>query len=230
MDREAIILAGGFGTRLKGVLTDLPKPMAPVRGRPFLEYLLDFLSLNGFNHVVLSTGYMYEVIENHFGNRYRNITLTYSVESTPLGTGGAIMEALQHIGADNFFVFNGDTIFKSDLAGMEKMHIESAADITIAMRHSADTSRYGSIKMKKDNRITAFDEKSKSPSGGWINGGTYLISMDSMAKVAIDMPFSIEKDLFAAGTEKFKILGFLSDGYFIDIGTPGDYERAQTEI
>ena len=214
MGREAIILAGGFGTRLKGILHDLPKPMAPVNGRPFLEYLLDFLSENNFNHVILSTGYMHSTIEDHFGPLYKNLKITYSVESVPLGTGGAIMEATRFTGTENFFVFNGDTIFKSDLDRMESEHLNEEADFTIALRNSDDISRYGSINMDSRNRITTFSEKSPSHKRGWINGGTYLVKKNSLLSVKKGMQFSIEKELFEVDTEKFYILGFLSDGYF----------------
>ena len=131
---EAIVLAGGFGTRLRPCVDDLPKPLAPINGRPFLEYLLDYLYANGVCRAIISTGYMSEKIEEAIGGRYRGMTVEYCREETPLGTGGAIKKALGMCREEYAAVINGDTFYDVDLAGMQRVHLSSGCEITLAAK------------------------------------------------------------------------------------------------
>ncbi|MGN1248014.1 MAG: sugar phosphate nucleotidyltransferase, partial [Paludibacteraceae bacterium] len=145
MFKEVVILAGGFGTRLSHVLGNVPKPMAPVYGKPFLAYVLSRLEQAGVEHVILATGYLHEVVENYFGNRYSSLRISYSREQQPLWTGGAIMAASQQIKADHFLVLNGDTLFDINFNALCQLHIAHSADISVALRYVEDTARYGAV-------------------------------------------------------------------------------------
>lgn len=229
MLREAIILAGGFGTRLSHVVSDVPKPMAPVYGKPFLTYLIDRLIDAGIRRVILATGYKHECIESYFGTAYRGIEIVYSQETTPLFTGGAILQAAQKIQSEDFVVLNGDTLFDIDLQKLYDFHVQNHANLTIALRQVADTSRYGSVTCTNDN-IVAFKEKAESIGAGDINGGIYAINREWLMNQNLPTKFSFEKELMPplAGDPSFYGLRF--NNYFIDIGVPEDYYRAQEEF
>ena len=227
---EAVILAGGFGSRLKDVVADVPKPMAPVRNRPFLEYQLNHLIDSGISHIILSTGFKSEIIENYFGNKYMSLNISYSVEDTPLGTGGAILMASKQVAGESFFVLNGDTLFYADLKQMESFHSMNNADITIAARLVDDSSRYGNLIIDSSGRVSEFVEKKDAANKGLVNGGIYLISKKALDNFQTKNVFSFENDLLATGTSVLKIFALGSEGYFIDIGTPGDYLKAQNEL
>lgn len=229
MLREAIILAGGFGTRLSHVVSDVPKPMAPVYGKPFLTYLIDRLIDAGIRRVILATGYKHECIESYFGTSYRGIEIVYSQETTPLFTGGAILQAAQKIQSEDFVVLNGDTLFDIDLQKLYDFHVQNHANITIALRQVADTSRYGSVTCSNSN-IIAFKEKAESVGAGDINGGIYAINREWLMNQNLPTKFSFEKELMQplAGDPSFYGLRF--NNYFIDIGVPEDYYRAQEEF
>lgn len=229
MLREAIILAGGFGTRLSHVVSDVPKPMAPVYGKPFLTYLIDRLIDAGIRRVILATGYKHECIESYFGTSYRGIEIVYSQETTPLFTGGALLQAAQKIQSEDFVVLNGDTLFDIDLQKLYDFHVQNHANITIALRQVADTSRYGSVTCSNSN-IIAFKEKAESVGTGDINGGIYAINREWLMNQNLPTKFSFEKELMQplAGDPSFYGLRF--NNYFIDIGVPEDYYRAQEEF
>ncbi|MDP2424257.1 MAG: nucleotidyltransferase family protein [Bacteroidales bacterium] len=227
---EAIILAGGLGTRLQPVLKDIPKVMAPIGGRPFLEYLLDYMLGQNISHIVLSVGYQYQQVIYHFGNKYRDIELTYAIENEPLGTGGGIMLAMQQCHQDEVLIFNGDTLFTIDTRDFLYRHLHSIAPISIAMRQVEDVSRYGQIRTDERGLVTAFGEKSDKPEPGWINGGIYLINRNFFTYQNFTVPFSIEKDCFTVYYKQKLISGFPYHAYFLDIGVPEDFERAQDEF
>ena len=229
MFREAVILAGGFGTRLAHLLGNVPKPMAPVYGKPFMTYVLDKLHDAGIHHVVLATGHLHEVIDSYFRNGYRDMTITCSYESTPLFTGGAIVQAARYIRSEQFVVLNGDTLFDIDFPRLWEMHTSHHANLTIALRQVPDTARYGAVTCEND-RIMAFHEKNESLGAGVINGGIYAINKAWLLSQNLPTKFSFEKELMQpmAGEEGF--YGLASDGYFIDIGIPEDYHRAQREF
>ena len=229
MVNEAVILAGGFGTRLSHVLGNVPKPMAPVYGKPFLIYLLDRLQDAGIKHVVLATGYLHEVIASYFQNDYRDMRITLSHETKPLFTGGAIRQAAQYIEGDNFLVLNGDTLFDIDIAQLCEFHTTYNAHLTIALRQVPDTSRYGAVTCEQ-NRIVAFREKADSLGSGAINGGIYCINRSWLMSQTLPEKFSFEKELMQPLAGQKGFYGVTYDGYFIDIGIPEDYYRAQREF
>ncbi len=227
---QSIVLAGGFGTRLQGVLKDLPKPMAPVGGKPFLSYILDYLIQYGYTNVVLSTGYLHQKIENHYGNSYKSLAISYAVETEPLGTGGGIANALQYCHSDNVLVLNGDTMFRIDLAAFETFHRRHGGLFSMALRQMPDVSRYGSVQTDDNDRITLFAEKNATSGQGFINGGIYLINKQLLQKYPQPQKFSFEKELMEKIYQTEPIFGYKSDAYFIDIGIPDDYARAQREM
>jgi len=173
---EAIILAGGLGTRLSSVVNDTPKSMALVNGRPFLEYLLDYLDVYDINHVVLSVGYKHQDILDHFGKQYKNIQLDYAIEEEPLGTGGGIKKAFDLINGNKALVFNGDTMFRIDLIRLFDFHSSRLSKFSLVLREVDDVSRYGSVEVDENRKVTAFNEKGEKSGKGLINGGVYLIS------------------------------------------------------
>jgi D-glycero-alpha-D-manno-heptose 1-phosphate guanylyltransferase len=225
---EAIILAGGFGTRLKSVVTDVPKPMAPINGQPFLAFLLSYLEKQGFEKVILSVGYRHEVIIAYFKDRFRKIQVSYSVEHEPLGTGGAIKKALGLLESQLVFILNGDTFLEMDFCDMLSAHRESHADVTLALKQVSDVSRYGHV-LTEGQRIIAFHEKGATGCG-FINGGVYLLSANLFDRFDLPDTFSFEKDFLYPRCGELLLHGFSADGYFIDIGVPEDYLRAQSEL
>ncbi len=224
---EAIVLAGGLGTRLQHVLPDIPKCMAPVNGRPFLTYVLDSLEIQKITKVVLSVGYRKEEIINYFGTKYNSISIAYSIENEPLGTGGAIKFALDYCNNEDIFIVNGDTYFNPDFNNMADWHTTSAADITIAIKYHTDTERYGLIDADQKGKIIEFREKDKLAGSGWINGGIYLVK-NTIFNNFQQQKFSIENDVFKVSCNSLNLYAFRTDAFFLDIGIPEDYERAQT--
>lgn len=229
MDRVAVVLAGGFGTRLQSVVRDLPKPMAEVAGRPFLAHVLDELSACRFSHVILSTGYKHECIEGHFGDRYGSLSISYARELEPLGTGGGIWNAMQQSPNEYTFVCNGDTLFRADWDALERMALQHAAP-AIALRRVDDVSRYGCVEVAADGRILRFVEKQASCGAGFINAGVYLLPKTIFDGFRVGERFSFEKDVMERRVAAQPFYGCVSDGYFIDIGVPEDYMRAQKEL
>lgn len=220
---EAIILAGGFGTRLKDVISNIPKPMAPINGEPFLTYLLEYLKHYGVNRVVIATGFKGSVIIEHYGYRYEDIEIVYSEEKVPLGTGGAIAQALKLVSESYVFVLNGDTYFEVDIKKVKK-----PKNISIVLKFIEETSRYGSVQIS-NNRVQSFKEKQLGTSG-YINGGIYYLRKDLFDEYELPTTFSFESDFLLEYTNQLEIEYLISDSYFIDIGIPEDYLRAQEEL
>ena len=227
---EAVILAGGFGTRLQEVVTDVPKSMALINGRPFLEYLLDFLLLQKIEKAVLSVGYMHEAIQNHFRNKYRDLDIEYAVENEPMGTGGGIRLALWKIHGLRAVVLNGDSIFRIDIGALRDEHLKKKADATLALRKLNNTGRYGRVALNTQRRILAFEEKNGSAGPGLINGGVYIIEKAFLMDPCFRGKFSIEKDCFERYHTSSRMFGLPLKGYFLDIGIPEDYKKAQDEF
>jgi len=225
---QAVILAGGMGTRLKSVVSDLPKPMAPVCGRPFLGYLLALLERQGITEVVLSVGHLRERIIDALGDRHGGIRLRYAVEETPLGTGGALRAALDLIDAYPAFALNGDTFLELDYRAMERAHRAAGADLTIALRRMPDTGRYGRAKVER-GRVIGFEAGGQSGPGS-INAGVYLFADNPLRDPVLPERFSFERDFLEPRIAALAPLAFETDGYFIDIGVPEDYARAQREL
>ncbi len=232
--KTAIVLAGGFGTRLQKVVSDVPKPMAPIRNKPFLHYLLTHLQIQGVEKIVFSTGYLHEKIEAYFGNNYNGLEILYSQETKPLGTGGGIKKAFEHA-KGNAFVLNGDSFFNVDLNAMTKFHFEqkpdcrqAGADFTLALKPMQNVERYGTVELK-ENRVIAFNEKAFRENG-LINGGVYITNREVFEDENLSEVFSLEIDFLAKKLDFLNVAGFVSDGYFIDIGIPTDYFRAEQEL
>jgi D-glycero-alpha-D-manno-heptose 1-phosphate guanylyltransferase len=222
---EAVILAGGFGSRLRQVVADVPKPMAPIAGRPFLEFLLGSLANKGFSRVVLSLGFMAEKISGHFGARFAGLDLAYVVEDAPLGTGGATRFAVMACAQDHVFVFNGDTYLDLEVDLLERQWQAKRHPIVVG-RQVADTTRYGRLVVDGD-RITSFAEKGVA-GPGLINAGCYVLATDALAKFPLNQPFSIETDYLMPEVVRATVDVFVTEGTFIDIGIPEDYARAKT--
>jgi D-glycero-alpha-D-manno-heptose 1-phosphate guanylyltransferase len=222
---EAIVLAGGFGTRLRSVVADVPKPMAPIAGRPFLEILLRSLSRKGFKSVVFSIGYMGEKIKDHFGDSFAGMRLNYVTEKAPLGTGGAIRLAMEACATDGpIFVFNGDTFLDIEAQEAADFWRRDRTPVIIA-HHVEDASRFGRLGVQ-DGRIVAFIEKGEAVPG-WINAGVYLFDRGILDCFQSGERFSIEHDFLAPFALELRPRVFETDGLFIDIGVPEEYQRAQ---
>ena len=229
MVTEAVILAGGLGTRLRAALPDLPKAMAPVAGRPFLAYLLEYLEVSGVRRVVLAVGYRHEAIRDFFGTRYGGIELEYSLEEVPLGTGGAVLQALPRIRGRCAFVLNGDTFLRIDYrhfaAAFER---EPDAPLAVALRRVDDTSRYGEVEVT-DGRIRGFKTRGRACSG-LINAGCYLVARDIFERHPMPPKFSWESDFLEARAAELQPIAFECDAPFIDIGIPQALAEAQTLV
>ena len=226
---QAIILAGGFGTRLKDVVKDVPKPMAPVGSKPFLAHLLDYLLNFGVTDAVISVHYLKEQIEDYFKDSYRGMKIKYAEEETPLGTGGAILNSLQFCKKDKpVLVFNGDTFLKIDLKTMYEEHIERESKLSIALRMVDDCSRYGEV-VVEGSVIKDFSHVGDQGEG-YINAGIYIISPGLFDDYTLNNSFSFERDFLYQYVPQIKPNAFFADDYFIDIGVPEDYERACNEL
>jgi D-glycero-alpha-D-manno-heptose 1-phosphate guanylyltransferase len=227
--REAIILAGGMGTRLKSVLPDLPKCLAPVAGTPFLSYVINHFKAQGIEQFIFSLGYKHEVVEAFLKNHYPDLAYKLSVEEKPLGTGGAIFRAVGMTEENSVIVLNGDTLFAVQLNKLLPFHFMTGAHCTLSLKPMQQFDRYGAVQMEKDYRITAFDEKKFCTTGN-INGGVYALNAARFRQEKLGEVFSFEKDYLEAHVADRRIYGVLQDTYFIDIGIPEDYERAQHEL
>lgn len=225
----AIILAGGFGTRLAAVVSDVPKPMAPVAGRPFLERLLDRLIAQGIRRVVLAVGHKKDIIRAHFGSAYKGVPVQYSEENEPLGTGGAIRQAFTESGVESALVFNGDTYCTLDLGALSAAHRHGGAAATLALVPVEDAGRYGEVQLNATKHIVAFREKNPEHCAGLINAGIYALNRSVFDLVPGQTKFSFEQAVLQAHAATQGFVGHIAEGAtFIDIGVPEDYYRAQT--
>ncbi len=223
----AIILAGGMGTRLRSAVPDLPKPMAPISGRPFLEHQMDYWIAQGVNQFVVSVGYMKEVIMDHFGPSYRATPLTYAIEEEPLGTGGGLLLAAQGLN-EPFLVLNGDTFFEVDLNALLKFHAKHESEWTFSLFRANEVGRYMGMDVKADGEIVSLKSGTGEP-GRLANGGVYLINPSVLAKMKFvpGQKLSLEDDILPTFmTQGGKLYGLEFPGSFIDIGVPDDYFRA----
>lgn len=221
---EAIILAGGLGTRLRGVVDNVPKPMAPVQGRPFLAFVLDQLVDSGFHRIIFAAGYRHQAICSYFGEDYRGLALVYSVENGPLGTGGAIRLACDHAQARDVWVLNGDTYLGLDYRAMLDAHARAGAQLSLAVCEVPDVSRYGALEISK-GIVRGFREKGP-PGPGWISGGAYVLGSELRHRLPKGIAFSFEREVLVPQLQSLQPLAFPASGPFIDIGVPEDYARA----
>jgi len=217
---EAIILAGGFGTRLRSVCPDNPKPMAQIQEKPFLEHLLEYWKSQGVSHFILSVGYLHHVIINYFGKEYRGIPIDYAIEYEPLGTGGGILQStpLLHNPESPFLVLNGDTFFDVPLATFSHK-----GELTLALYKIEKNTRYLGVTLDDSSKINSYND----PNSQLINGGCYLLNKKSLDRFKQKKPLSLETDIFPILMREGSCYAQLFDGLFIDIGIPEDYARSQ---
>jgi D-glycero-alpha-D-manno-heptose 1-phosphate guanylyltransferase len=227
--KEVIILAGGLGTRLRSEIGEFPKALAPINGIPFIQILFDYLASQGIEKVVLAVGYKWELIQEVFGSHYKGVALEYSIEKTPLGTGGAIRLAVERIRGENCFIINGDTLFKIDLEELEKAHYAHNSTCTLALKKMSNVSRYGSIEIDEKNQIIQFKEKENYPVA-LINGGIYCLNKTTFNDFALQESFSFETDFMMKKVNQFKLTGMIFDDYFKDIGIPDDYHQFEQDL
>lgn len=226
---ECIVLAGGLGTRLQSVVADVPKCMAPVNGMPFLHYIFSYLQEQGCTRLILSLGYKHEVVLNWLATQSPSFEVDYVIEEEPLGTGGGIQLALSKAQTNNVAILNGDTMFRVDLQNMMQFHNEKNAATTLALKPMQQFDRYGVVGINEHQCITAFKEKQHYKEG-LINGGVYIINKAALASKELPRKHSFEKDYFERYVAEANMYGFVSNEYFIDIGIPSDFEKAQQDF
>lgn len=229
MIKEAIILAGGLGTRLRTVVADLPKCMAPVNNKPFLTYVIDHFQKQGIEHFIFSLGYKHESIVAFLETSFPDLSYKISIEDEPLGTGGAIKKSCGLVDEKSVIVVNGDTLFKADLVEMSQVHDLSGAHCTLALKPMKNFERYGVVEIDNNCRVHSFKEK-KYYESGLINGGVYALNKNKFLEETMPEKFSFETDYLEKNFAKRTFLGFVQDKYFIDIGIPEDFARAQEEL
>ncbi len=228
---EVVVLAGGLGTRLRSVVSEVPKCMASVLNKPFLHYLLRYISKYEVSKVILSVGYLKEVIFNWIDEVKSEFTfeIVFAVEEEPLGTGGGIAFAMQDVVGDNCVVLNGDTFLDVDLDDLMQNHVNLKSKVTVALKEMTCFSRYGNVIYNSDNVIQSFIEK-KYTEKGHINAGVYVINKDYLNQITSKEKFSFEEEVLTPGAKRNDLYGYVTDGYFIDIGIPEDYNKAQIDF
>jgi D-glycero-alpha-D-manno-heptose 1-phosphate guanylyltransferase len=227
--KECIILAGGLGTRLRSVVDDKPKVLAPVYGKPFLKYVIDYAHQQGCTRIVLSAGYLHEQIEEFVQEFFKDSEIVFAVEEKPLGTGGGIVNALHQCRSDEVLVLNGDTFFELDYSMFYHHHHHHEALFSIALKPMKNFERYGTVECDQHRCITAFKEK-EFLQEGLINAGVYIINRNAFLSLNWPEKFSMEKDFMEKFIGKIKMCAFPYDEYFIDIGIPEDYAKAQEDF
>jgi D-glycero-alpha-D-manno-heptose 1-phosphate guanylyltransferase len=227
--KQAIVLAGGLGTRLREKVPDLPKCLAPVAGKPFLSYLIDYYSSKGIYEFIFAVGYKKDAILDFLKTLPQSMLWQISVENEPLGTGGAIRKACRLAADEQVLVLNGDSYFAIDVNMLSVQHAQTDAECTVALKFIKNADRYGLVSLNEESRISSFEEK-KPNATGLINGGVYALSVDVMLIQPYPEKFSFENDYLEKQFQNSKIFGQIQEGYFIDIGISADYERAQIEL
>lgn len=229
MIKEAIVLAGGLGTRLRDAVPDLPKCMAPVAGRPFLFYVINYLRSQGIEKFIFSLGYKHNVIEEYLETQFPTLQYQCSIEDEPLGTGGAILLACAKATEKNVVVSNGDTLYRVDIHQAGLFHTQQMAECTLFLKPMTDFDRYGVVELDNDKFVKSFKEK-QFYEQGTINGGLYLLNTSKFLDEEFPSKFSFEKDYLEKFYTRRRIYGHIQDAYFIDIGIPEDFQRAQVEL
>ena len=225
---KAIVLCGGLGTRLGALTHETPKPLLEVAGRPFITHVLDHLAASGTTEIVLAVSFQWQKLRDALGASWQGLTLHYSVESEPLGTGGAVRHAMNQVGWFDAIVANGDTLLKMNPQLLSDAATQHSADVVLALKRVDDASRYGRVRIEADSRVVAFEEKGQSGEG-LINAGLYWMRAKVLDK-APDEVFSLERDLMAEYVTELAMYGVETPGYFVDMGIPEDLERARREL
>jgi len=228
-ETQVIILAGGLGTRLRSAVPDLPKCMAPVNGKPFIAYIIDNFLQKGIQQFILSLGYKHESITDFIQQAYPQINIQFVIEKEPLGTGGAIRLACEAATSKQVIATNGDTMFKVNVNALLQQHISENADCSLSLKPLKNFNRFGVVELDNEHRITSFKEKQQYAEG-LINGGVYAIDVQSFLQTQLPEKFSFEKDYLEAFYSAKKMIGFIDDAYFIDIGIPEDFQQAQIDF
>lgn len=227
---DVVILSGGFGLRLRGAIGDVPKPMAQIAGRPFLELLLRQLKRHGLSRVILSVGYKQEVIREHFGEKAFGLELVYSIETSPLGTGGALREAADRIRTKTALVMNGDSYTDVDLNRLIRQHAANDADATVVVIPESRRDA-GSVVLDPEGKVLAFAEKRYVPESRYLSAGIYTLNTILIAGVSQGSKISLEEQLFPQWLASGKsIEGFVCGAPCLDIGTPERYTKAQQAL
>lgn len=225
---QAIILAGGLGTRLKSVVADKPKVLSPVAGKPFLHYVIQYLLKQGITQFIFSLGYLSNQVIDFLKEKYPQLSFQYTIETTPLGTGGGIKKAIQLATDEDVLIVNADTFFEVDIQKMMQVHKAANAHCTVSLKAMNNFDRYGTVELNEQQSIVLFKEK-KFTESGLINGGYLIFNKSYFLETTATLPdvFGYEKDFLEPNLQKMVVKGFISDGYFIDIGIPEDYALAQ---
>jgi D-glycero-alpha-D-manno-heptose 1-phosphate guanylyltransferase len=227
--KEAIILAGGLGTRLRSEVADLPKCMASVNGFPFLHYVIEYCRSQGIENLIFSLGYKYEIVADYLQHHLKDLSYSCCIENEPLGTGGAIKKSCQYVSEQAVAVLNGDTLYKASLKEVASFHHRHQSDCTLTLKPMSQFDRYGVVDIDTEGAILKFKEKQYYEQG-LINGGIYILNKDHFLKESFPDKFSFEKDYLEQFTGRRRFYGIVQDAYFIDIGIPEDFRRAQTEL
>ena len=227
-DITAVVLCGGLGTRLREVLPNKPKVLAEINGVPFIYYLLRKIEKTGCRNVILCTGHLAEQVESLLGYEYGELTIVYSKETSPMGTGGALLNAEQYITTNYVLVMNGDSFVECDFHDYYYWHLKVGAKLSMIVKRASDTSRYGSLSLSAEGQITKFQEKvcNYQREGKFINVGVYLMDHQILQKIPKKLPVSLEKEVFPKLLSD-GVFGYRVDGRFIDIGTPQSLAEAQ---
>lgn len=227
--KEAIILAGGLGTRLRSAVPDLPKCMAPVGGRPFIGYITEYYRRAGIERFIFALGYKSAAFDEFFGEYFPDGGYVLSLEDSPLGTGGAIRKACAAAREKTVLILNGDTFFRIDPGALSDFHAAHDADCSLCLKPMRDFDRFGVVELAADGRVRLFREK-RYYAEGLINGGVYALNRDRFLQEEAPAVFSFEKDYLEKMPASRRFFGLIQDNYFIDIGIPEDYRLVQTAI
>jgi D-glycero-alpha-D-manno-heptose 1-phosphate guanylyltransferase len=225
---EIIILAGGMGTRLQGVVNNVPKPMAPIQGKPFLDYLLKWITDYPVSKIIFSVGHKADVIKEHYGNVFNSIPVSYAEENQPLGTGGAILNALKYTIGDNVLIVNGDTYFPINLTLFRDFHIATESNLSVALKEMVDFERYGTVSLAIDT-VVGFKEKQPLEKG-LINGGIYFLKREFLTAMQLPVKFSFEQEVLEKEAATGNLKATIFNDTFIDIGVPEDYKKACEQL
>ncbi len=228
-DCDCVILCGGQGKRLQSVVSDVPKVMAQVDGRPFLDFVIEYLNSQNIARIILCTGYKADFIEQYYRANNFGITIDFSTEKEPLGTGGALKNAQEVISSDPFFVLNGDSLLSADLQAFLDFHELKKSVASMVVSQSTDGEDFGNLKIDEDGRITEFQEKINDPSGQLVNAGIYCFSQTILSLMPKPKKFSLENDFFPNLIDK-KFFGYQIHKEFLDIGTPERYKTIKQNL
>ncbi len=228
---QVIILAGGFGTRLQTVVKEVPKPLAPISGKPFLFWLITYLQQQGVTNFIFSLGYLHNLVEDFLKQEFPNLQYDCVVEKEPLGTGGAIKFCLEKTSKKDVIIINGDTFFNLNIKDFFQFYRDTISDCCIALTPMQNFDRYGSVTLDNHNNVLEFNEK-KYCKEGLINTGILMLNRQTFLNKTKHLPqnFSYEKDFLEPNISQIKVTGYIAAGYFIDIGIPEDYYRAGWEM